>query len=166
MNFAALSSRVSIGFDAIGLGDEVFMQGLYSRHWGDNGVGIEPIIRTGVVASSSTKILRHSPAREALDLIGDREVYLLEIRLIGGLSGSPVTALLDKAHYENLRMEFPDIGEPGPVYRGLGIISGHWDEEEGTSLLNSGIAYVTPMWKVREVIESKLGFGLDTIGLK
>ena len=64
----------------VGVGDEVFITGLFSHHHG-NHKNI-PIVRTGNIASMpEEKIQTQNYLREA---------FLIEARSIGGLSGSPV----------------------------------------------------------------------------
>ncbi len=64
----------------IGVGNEVFMSGLFSRHHGlRNNL---PIVRIGNIAAMPSEKLK---AKRGL-----MDAYLIEVRSIGGLSGSPV----------------------------------------------------------------------------
>lgn len=66
---------------AIGVGDEVITVGLFTKHPGEQ--KNHPIIRVGNIAAfPDDKIMT--------ELSGLVEAYLVEIRSIGGLSGSPV----------------------------------------------------------------------------
>ena len=71
----------TIHSEGIGIGDEVFMVGLFHRHTGRD--RNEPIIRVGNIAS-----LPSAPV--PLDEGEKAEAILIEPRSIGGLSGSPV----------------------------------------------------------------------------
>lgn len=148
--------------EGIGLGDDVFAIGLFTQHWGrDRNI---PIMRTGIVASMPQEPLQTE--------FGKRNAFLIEMRSIGGLSGSPVYVHLDFWRHH------PD--EPPPVVNGeyrvrwhmymFGVISGHWDlhrqdsahddivaatEDEEMDKLNTGIAIVTPIQEVLDVINSE-----------
>jgi hypothetical protein len=64
----------------IGVGDEVFITGLFTRHFGEE--RNIPIVRTGNIATM--------PGEKVQTRYGKAVVYLIECRSIGGLSGSPV----------------------------------------------------------------------------
>ena len=64
----------------VGIGDEVFLTGLFTPHKG-TGRNI-PIVRTGNIAA-----MREEPISTQM---GDMDAYLIETRSLGGLSGSPV----------------------------------------------------------------------------
>jgi hypothetical protein len=65
----------------IGLGDEVFIVGLFKSHYGQK--RNIPIVRIGNLA-----MMKGEPV--STDYCGDTEAYLVEARSINGLSGSPV----------------------------------------------------------------------------
>ena len=83
---------------------------------------------------------------------GSMDVYLIEARSIGGLSGSPVFVV----HYTS-----PSKGQ---IYL-LGLIHGHWDVAAGSFIdatepkhgkreyMNVGIAMVTPAQKLIETMQ-------------
>jgi hypothetical protein len=73
--------------ESIGLGDDVFAIGLFTRKAGDD--RNIPIMRTGIIAS-----MPHEPL-EASESEDTYNAYLVELRSIGGLSGSPVFVNLD-----------------------------------------------------------------------
>jgi hypothetical protein len=154
----------------IGPGDDVFITGLFG-HVAGHARNL-PIIRTGNVAMFaperiSTKWCDGAPA----------EVYLIEARSIGGLSGSPVfvreTVLIPLA--ENPVQEMappprPRIGLQAANVSGfgcylLGLMHGHWDippEQKNEVLpevgsddlgrVNLGIAIVVPAKKILETM--------------
>jgi hypothetical protein len=88
--------------------------------------------------------------------------YLAEVRSIGGLSGSPVFALV-----ENLQAKLKVSAFPEWKYRKhllLGLIRGHWDYKNQQSSIdcagdelgavNMGIAIVTPVQEVQALLYS------------
>jgi hypothetical protein len=129
----------------IGIGEEVFLTGLFSPH-----VETErnvPIVRAGVIAAM--------PEERISTKIGKIDAYLIEARSIGGLSGSPVFVYLPEARGGRLTR--------GPIYFLLGIVHGHFDSEElkkdviedafPEETINMGIAIVVPIEKVIEVLD-------------
>jgi hypothetical protein len=66
----------------------------------------------------------------------DRELYLIEMRSIAGLSGSPVFAF-------------------SPITRTIfliGIIHGHHSPKDDETTRNTGIALVTPIKKLLDIL--------------
>jgi len=134
----------------IGIGEELVVIGLFSRHVGTN--RNLPIVRSGNLASMPIEPLVDE------DTGRDYHAYLAEVRSIGGLSGSPVFAALNPA----TRIQLP---RDGPVVLGqmfylLGLIRGHWPHDHERDFgqaekeqLNSGIAIVTPIADVLPVLE-------------
>ena len=104
------------------------------------------------------------------------DAFLIEVRSIGGLSGSPVFVMV-RGKEEG---KYPDTGREGHTgFTGpngefiacllLGMVRGHWDlktqpgdvdfgnedfTNELDSKLNMGIAIVTPAWEILDVIEN------------
>jgi len=125
----------------IGVGDEVFIVGLFVHHVGTS--KNIPIIRTGNIAMTPDERIHTN--------YGDMEAYLIESRSIGGLSGSPVFVF-----------EHTEVGKS--IAHLLGLIHGHWDcapesifdqtsEDIGIQArLNMGIAIVTPASKILDII--------------
>ena len=70
-----------INDNAIGVGDEVFLTGLFANHIGQQ--RNLPIIRVGNIALMPEEPVQHPS-------LGPIDAYLIEARSIGGLSGSPV----------------------------------------------------------------------------
>jgi hypothetical protein len=137
----------------IGLGNEVFMVGLFSGHSGQK--KNLPIVRTGNLA-----LMPDEPIE--VKIMGMREkidAFLIESRSIGGLSGSPVFIRADYV----LKTK-PSPPSPRTVFW-LGLIHGHWGisvepdaiEQDDVSIpkqekVNMGIAIVVPATKIVEVI--------------
>lgn len=142
--------------EEIELGDEVFSVGLFWPHKGKT--RNIPLVRIGNIAA-----LRDERVETKQDLFSD--VYLMEARSVGGLSGAPVFIDIVRA-----RLTGREIARSGTVFVGpfrfrlVGLISGHFtgvdDEFASTELaskgipkkelekLNMGIAYVTPADKL------------------
>jgi len=133
----------------IGLGNEVFITGLFNKVAGQ--IRNIPIVRTGNIAMI--------PNEPVYTKCGDMEAYLIESRSIGGLSGSPVFVIQDG--YDKELLEKWQFGRP--LYL-LGLVHGHWPtspyntedsslkDDESTEPINMGIAIVVPAKKILEVI--------------
>lgn len=155
------------------IGETVFVVGLFGSYSGKG--TLEPIARFGNVAlipedKVPAKTMQGGPEKLL-------EAYLVELRSMGGHSGSPVYIY----HPENLWSErdFHDLAEkisPPPVgargvrehryipYRKptfLGILQGHYGAREkdlvdgGTIVGSSGISIVIPSKKVVELINQE-----------
>lgn len=133
----------------IGVGDEVFMTGLFA-HMSGKEQNI-PIVRMGNVAMMPNDTV---PTEE----YGDIEAYLIEARSIGGLSGSPVFVR------ESSNMYVPASNTPFFL---MGLMHGHWKVPAGDAnpaplldsaisgkneTINMGIAIVVPARKIIEVL--------------
>ena len=143
-----------INKENIGVGDDVFLVGLFANHFGSK--RNLPIIRVGNIASM--------PEEKVHTDYGDIDAYLVEARSIGGLSGSPVFAYIGA-----MRRIGGDthLGRKGPLFYWLGLMHGHFElskleidnlgEDSLTNLkINTGIAVVVPMWKILEVINQEV----------
>lgn len=149
----------------IGLGDDVFVTGLFKGRIGEQ--KNIPIVRTGIISAMPDEPIKS----------GDDEfsVYLLELRSIGGISGSPVFVYLDR--HRSVPTLLPQ--NMNSYFYFLGTIRGHWDldkkkAEKQTTLsmddmqvssdaplgyskaetLNLGIALVTPAQDLYEMLMS------------
>ena len=132
----------------LGIGDEVFIPGLFPYRHGE--ARNLPILRTGHVACM--------PNEPILD---ERTAclyyaYLLEVRSLGGLSGSPVFMMRQVVNEETAKY-------PVPAYRvGLmGIVRGHFDLKkrdpvpaffDDTESVNMGLALATPSQAINDVL--------------
>lgn len=133
----------------VAAGDSVFITGLFRHHQGTR--RNIPIARHGNVACLNEELISTR--------FGQMDAFLIEVRSIGGLSGSPVFLNLGPAKSE----EGEDYNE---IYL-LGLIHGHFDLNSGTvdSIVeylgpnmgqvhvNTGIAIVVPYPKIAEVLE-------------
>ncbi|HEY6351881.1 MAG TPA: hypothetical protein VI636_20990 [Candidatus Angelobacter sp.] len=138
----------------IGVGDEVFMTGLFTEAPGED--KNLPIVRHGNIAMM--------PDEQIQTELGYADVYLVEGRSIGGLSGSPVFVRPTMATFgvtadgSKLLMY-----APGPGVNLLGLAHGHWDIKESEMNkpffthdrkrgVNLGICIVTPALKILETL--------------
>lgn len=139
---------------AIGVGDDVFLTGLFVNHFGR--ARNLPIIRVGNIA-----LMPEEPV-DTRDL-GPIAAYLVEARSIGGLSGSPVFVQLGNTR---IRGNIVSMGGPNRFYW-LGLMHGHFDlKVKGDDTLiedalsdervNMGIAIVVPVDKILEVINQEV----------
>jgi hypothetical protein len=135
----------------IGLGDEIFSVGLFTRYFGRT--TFIPIVRTGNIA-----MMPKEPV--PLGRFGLAEAYLAEGRSIGGLSGSPV--------FCRNTVKMPGLNEQGQVKHVagvgqihlLGLVHGHWDlpmdfsESDKSEAVNMGVSIVIPAKKILEILYS------------
>ena len=140
--------------NAVGLGDEVFVVGLFRHHHG-NRRNI-PIVRVGNLAAMAEE-------KVSTRDFGLVEAYLIEARSIGGLSGSPVFLNLGVVRYIDGQVKH---AQGGPMFFLLGLIHGHYDvpastidecQPDGsdtlsTERINTGMAIVVPMHKIFEAV--------------
>jgi hypothetical protein len=123
---------------ALGPGLEVGLTGLFVHH---KGTGRNtPIVRVGNIAAMPQENVKTS--------IGPVAALLVEVRSVGGLSGSPVFTIL-----------------PGGGVWLLGLVHGHFDQRTSDpdsalkdadlqqERINAGIAIVVPADKIRETLK-------------
>jgi hypothetical protein len=142
----------------VGVGDEVFLTGLFINHYGLK--ANIPIVRVGNIAAMPEEKV------EVKDL-GLIDAYLVEARSIGGLSGSPVFVYIGPLRMKDRKLEIP-IGEDKEfkIFYLLGLMHGHYDvkplpdEVNVDSLdketVNMGIAIVVPASKILEVLDQPM----------
>ncbi len=138
----------------IGVGDDVFLTGLFQNHYGlQRNI---PIIRVGNIAAMPEEKVH-------TEKLGDIDAYLIEARSIGGLSGSPVFVYIGAMRKAGDTMQ---LGRAGLELYLLGLMHGHFDfdkleldnisHDSLTNLqINMGIAIVVPVWKILEVINQE-----------
>jgi hypothetical protein len=147
-----------ISQEAIGIGDGVFMTGLFTHHVGQR--RNIPIVRIGNIAA-----MPEEPV--FLPDFGEAEAYLIESRSVGGLSGSPVFVHLGIVRIDKKGIPVASTDNKGlrttsgPFYL-LGLMHGHYYESTGDVMaimkdgkaesVNSGIAIIVPATKILEVI--------------
>lgn len=132
----------------IGVGDDLNIIGLFTQR-----AGLQrnlPIVRAGIISAMPDEPL---PDR-ATGL--PYAAYLAEVRSIGGLSGSPVLAMI----HHGRTVE----GAPLTIRRSyylIGLIRGHWDlnlKEDAPQLsnellqANTGIAIITPVQEMLDIL--------------
>lgn len=139
--------------EKIGVGEEVFLTGLFASHSGTQ--KNVPIMRAGNIAAMPEEKI-------SVKKFGNIDAYLIEVRSIGGLSGSPVFVYLGSWRSQNGSMT---LGGHSSFYW-LGLMHGHYDKDmlDMDSLsedmlrnlrINMGIAIVVPVWKILEVINQE-----------
>jgi hypothetical protein len=142
----------------IGIGDEVFATGLFTPAPG--AARNMPIIRHGNIAMM--------PEEQIQTELGYADVYLVEARSIGGLSGSPVFVRNTLSKH----VQLDDGSETTAFFNGpgvtlLGLMHGHWDikesemnkamfEHDRKRGVNLGIGIVVPAMKILETINNPL----------
>lgn len=139
----------------IGIGDEVFATGLFSEI--PNTTKNIPILRHGNISMTPSEPLQTE--------LGMADVYLIEARSIGGLSGSPVfvrsTSKIPVKRTPNSPVE--GLLALSDQVKVLGLMHGHWDVKESEINnpklnhdrkrgVNYGIAIATPAIKIIETI--------------
>jgi hypothetical protein len=138
--------------EGIGVGDEVFLSGLFEHHQEET--RNFPIIRVGNIAGLPKE-------KFPLKHFGPADVYFIEARSIGGLSGSPVFIQPDVPRFRN---EDEDPGYSGGRHRSylyqrpfylLGVAHGHVGEKTQDRVLNVGIAIVIPGIKILEALNQE-----------
>jgi hypothetical protein len=141
-----------VAAQSIGLGDDVFVTGLFSSRIGDR--RNIPIIRAGNIAAM--------PEEPVPTELGNAQAYLIECRSIGGLSGSPVFAHLGTTRIVT-NGETQDVeifGGPARLFL-LGLMHGHFamtpsykkvSADKARDEINMGIAIVVPADVIREVL--------------
>lgn len=135
--------------EGIGLGEEVFLVGLFSEHFGSK--RNIPIVRIGNIAA-----MPEEPV--SVPGLGSIDAYLIEARSIGGLSGSPVFVNLGKVRVHEGQLKYL---RNGLGFYLLGLMLGHWDrkvpvaaqDEDHFESVNMGIGIVVPAGKILEVID-------------
>jgi hypothetical protein len=139
----------------VGIGDEVYMPGLFALY----NPGKEPTRNVPLMRYGNIAMLPDEPIQTSL---GFAEVFLIEARSIGGMSGSPVFA----RRTSNMQWTTNGVtrflhGVSNEFYL-LGLMHGHWDIAErdinnpkptlSPSGVNIGLGIVVPAHKILEVL--------------
>ena len=143
----------AIDSQQIGLGDDVFMTGLFVRHAGKE--RNTPIVRIGNISAMPEEQV-YSKA------FGNMDAYLIELRSLGGLSGSPVFLYLANPR---IIKGNSTILHGGHQFYLLGLLHGHWDlhsatqdvvtedyQQENKDKINTGIGIAVPAMKILETL--------------
>lgn len=121
----------------VGIGDDAFITGIFSKYYGHEKKNL-PIIRLGSIAMF--------PADKVETKVGFLEAYLIEMRSVGGTSGSPV--FFREPHFREDRGQV----NISPNYYLGGMIQGHYGKKDKEEEINMGIAIVTPATKILETL--------------
>jgi hypothetical protein len=141
----------------VGIGDEVFLTGLFLNHKGRT--RNIPIVRMGNIVA-----MREEKVKTQLGFI---DAYLVESRSVGGLSGSPVFVRFNKDRkYAETSIVISGNSKQSSEYYFLGLMHGHFDLKPPTTVedsvfasafekerINMGIAIVVPCEKILEVMD-------------
>lgn len=141
----------------LGLGDEVFLTGLFHNHHGKQ--RNIPIVRAGNIAAM--------PEEKVHTKFGFIDAYLVEARSIGGISGSPVFVYqgIDRKYSKGTLLA--GTGERSSTFFLLGLMHGHYNldllsedavdmDAKAKEVVNLGIAIVVPSEKILEVINQPM----------
>lgn len=139
----------------VGLGEEVFVVGLFRHHHG-NDKNI-PIVRVGNLASVGEE-------RVVTRDVGEMDAMLIEARSVGGLSGSPVLLNLGTVRTIGGQLK---VAKEGMEFL-VGLVHGHFDTARSTldaaaedvssdgsvERVNTGIAVVVPFHSISSVVDA------------
>jgi hypothetical protein len=136
----------------VDLGEEVVVSGLFQHHFGAK--RNIPIVRVGNLAALNEE-------KVATKSFGEIDAYLIEVRSIGGLSGSPV--FLNLGTIRLVEGQVRHSAAKKPIIYLLGLIHGHFnavpdelDERDDPDALyeaiNAGIAIVVPIESILATI--------------
>jgi hypothetical protein len=149
LDYRSIISGEEIRDERINIGDNLFITGLFINRPGHHRV--IPIVRLGSIAAMPEEKI-HSERWGAMD------GYLIEVRSIGGLSGSPVFVELQKGR----RGPRGDSPREYTAFRLIGVMHGHSDIElhkpgkQHTGLsakvINTGIGIATPSTKIVPIL--------------
>jgi len=164
LNMAATGTAIEK--ENIGIGDDVFLTGLFRNHYGSE--RNIPVIRVGNIAAMPEEKVH-------TEKLGDIDAYLIEARSIGGLSGSPVFVQLGLTRYIDGSVKTLKGG--GYKFYLLGLMHGHFDLEYAeldnikednlyNFQVNMGIAIVVPIWKILEVINQETFVNMRKLSLE
>jgi hypothetical protein len=132
----------------IGLGDELFIVGLFTGFFGRK--RLTPIVRTGNIAMMPED-------RVPVEGFDPMEAYLAEGRSIGGLSGSPAFVR------NTVKMPMQTAGGKLTAMSGLGgshflgLVHGHWRIPPNATatqaeMVNMGVSIIVPAKKILETL--------------
>jgi len=147
----------------IGIGDEVFMVGLFGYVKGKS--RSIPIVRVGNIAMFPDERVKVKTLRpetleeETLEVEG----FLVEARSIRAASGSPVfarrTITIHQTFHKWGTSEYEDVGATAATLYLIGLVCAHWDIEpselvgdESTQGVNVGIAVIIPAQKILDTL--------------
>lgn len=145
---AMFATSEDVEKDGVVEGDPVLFTGLFYQFPGVK--KFQPIVREGVLA-----MMPDEPMETTLGKKGN--LYLAEVHVFGGNSGSPL--LINLGGIRNGKIF------PGSQYKLLGVISGYYHEDtkmkltiattyEGVTEQNSGIAIVVPASELKKLLDS------------
>ncbi len=147
VDFLAMTTSSFLGEEPIYEGDKIMFSGFFYQFPGVKRV--EPIIREGIIAMIPDEDLETTTGKPG-------KVYLGDVHIFGGNSGSPVFVDVGGLRGGGLAL--------GYSYRLLGVVSGMFYEDtdlslhvtttiRGTTHGNSGIAMIVPAKYLKDLLE-------------
>ncbi|MEJ7744194.1 MAG: hypothetical protein WKF73_17655 [Nocardioidaceae bacterium] len=152
-----LATAEKVQQKGIGVGDDVFFAGLFSRHPGQERT--QPIIRFGLISMMPHERIAVELAPKTTPVMV--EAYLIEARSWGGHSGSPAYIHFPPTR-DGINIQLASRADSHPLL--LGIVSGHFDIQRpvtladtvaraGSAAMNAGIAIVIPAQAIRDLAD-------------
>jgi hypothetical protein len=137
-------SDVNLDLTRIGIGDEVFIVGLF-RKWAGYKT-VMPIVRHGHIAMMAGEPIPTKNYGKAL-------MHLIEAFSLQGLSGAPVIARQTIGVPFRPRNEFEpeNVGTLALMFL-LGLVHGYYPIQEGRQVWHTGISMVVPSTKILEIL--------------
>ncbi len=142
----------------IGLGDELFLTGLFSPHYGMT--RNIPILRTGAIAAMPEEPVEWVRKTVEGNFNVAMSAYLVEARSIGGLSGSPVFIYVGRMR---TRGGGTVVMGGGPTFYLLGLMHGHWDSPPDAAEVEAGVAEPSDARDSEEMRQEKVNMGIGIV---
>lgn len=148
----ALLTKDDVLNDDIQLGEEIFIVGLFNRHFGER--QFTPIVRIGNLSAFADEPIKGR-------LSAPTPAHLIEVLSLGGLSGSPAFLNLGFNRIVHGRIQSTPSGDP--KVKLLGLVQSHFEQkfydspDEDSPIyverMNIGIALVVPSEAILDTIE-------------
>ena len=149
VDFLSVPSTNLVREEELSEGERIILSGFFIQFPGVK--HMEPIVREGVLAMLPDEDMTTTAGKPG-------RVYLGDVHIFGGNSGSPVFVDVGSSHLGMIA---------GPEYKMLGVVSGMFYEDSNFSLQvttmvegvqhgNSGIAMIVPAHSLSELLENPL----------
>jgi hypothetical protein len=148
-----------INTEVIGLGDDVFLTGLFVCRPGRD--RMIPILRTGAIAAMPEEPIEWTRNTVEGQFSVSMEAYLVEARSIGGLSGSPVFVSL--GGMRNIGGGAVRLAGGGPGFHLLGLMHGHWDAPPDSAAEAIATTEGSKLTDADEVREERVNMGIGIV---
>lgn len=146
---SSAASKKAVIENGIGIGSEVVAVGLFARYHGRH--KNLPVVRHGILSAMPREPLNDDQGQ-------DFWAYLVELQSISGLSGSPVYVFVPSSQLMYLAQESAGVAAfqknyPAGFLFLLGLVRGHYDEATGLGSVHTGMAIVTPIAEVIDLLQ-------------